>query len=111
MEDHGDLLEIMKWILEKEGFEVSIASDGAVAWEFIKANPIALLITDYNMPRMNGAELILQVKSEFPDIPIILSSSYLPSDIDLNDKIKYYVVKPYDVEKLIKLIHLILKPS
>lgn len=49
------------------------ATDGVFALEVLKQNsPVDLLITDFNMPRMNGADLSREAKKRFPTLPIIL---------------------------------------
>lgn len=109
VEDHGDLQEIIKNVLEDKGFEVFNAYDGLQALELLEIKKFDLMITDYRMPRMTGAELIIRVRSLYPSLPVILSSSYLPWQIGLDD-LKHYLTKPYDLGQLFKKVHLILGP-
>ena len=74
-------LDIVSMILNQSGYTVIIAQDGGEAVEIChKQNP-DLLVTDYEMPVLNGIEVSRQTP---PDIPVILMSSKLP-DNDRDD--------------------------
>ncbi|MGX7951102.1 PAS domain S-box protein [Tsuneonella sp. HG249] len=91
-------------ILEDMGHEVHQASSGKDALEILQRKAIDLMITDYAMPQMNGAELVRRAAAIKPDLKIILASGYadlphgeeltLPrlskpySEKDLNDAIR-----------------------
>ena len=69
-------------MLEDLGYEVIEANSGSRALEIITNNrAIDLLITDYSMPRMNGAQLATAVRNVRPELPILLATGYaeLPS--------------------------------
>lgn len=59
------------------GHEVFEASSGAAALTILDAEPIDLLVTDYAMPGMTGAELITAARTMLPELPIILLSGYV----------------------------------
>ncbi|MCB2099996.1 MAG: response regulator, partial [Rhodobacterales bacterium] len=61
-------------ILEQEGFEVRTAADGQEAWSMIQQSPPDLLISDFEMPRMNGIELTRTIRgsSRHRALPVIL---------------------------------------
>jgi CheY-like chemotaxis protein len=65
-----------KTVLEEQGYRVTTAPDGQVALELFSRGAFDLLITDFKMPRMNGAELIKRVRVLRPEAPIILISGY-----------------------------------
>ena len=48
------------------------ASDGEVAWDILKKNPVDLVITDIVMPHMNGLELLKKIRSSNPALPVIV---------------------------------------
>lgn len=64
-------------LLEAHGFDVTVAVDGAEAWDAIRRNPPQLVISDVNMPHMDGFQLLERVKSEgaTKHIPVILVTS------------------------------------
>ena len=64
-------------VLRNEGYEVLFCSDPLLATEIVKSNEIDLAILDYQMPRMNGAELAAFCKAENPAMKVILYSGWL----------------------------------
>lgn len=69
-------------LLEKEtGLQVSYAVDGRAALEEIQARIPDLIVTDLQMPEMNGLELVEAIKREYPSIPVILMTARGSEDI------------------------------
>jgi len=62
-------------LLEKAGFQVQLASDGRQAMEMSRKAPPDVVVTDLDMPEMNGLELVEAVHLEFPRIPIVLATA------------------------------------
>jgi CheY-like chemotaxis protein len=65
-----------KALLEEHGYKITTATDGQQGLEAFKRGTFDLVITDYRMPRMNGLELILEIRQITTAIPIILISGY-----------------------------------
>ena len=65
---------LVKSILERDGFIVSVASNGMEGLLSQKNNPADLVITDLIMPEKEGIELIQELKKEFPLLPVIAMS-------------------------------------
>ena len=65
----------MKVLLEREGYEVELASDGARALETRRTRPFDVMVTDLFMPQMDGLETIMEVRRESPSLKIIAMSS------------------------------------
>tara|TARA_B100000780_G_C21116711_1_gene451895 strand:- start:882 stop:2765 length:1884 start_codon:yes stop_codon:yes gene_type:complete len=78
VEDQEDVQEMMANMLERLGYDVGICSDGLEALAIIKDSPgyFDLVITDHNMPKMTGVELVQQVCYFDPDLPFIMVSGY-----------------------------------
>ena len=67
VEDFKSIQDVICRSLEKQGFKISRADDGADAWEIVKKGAIDLVVTDFNMPNMNGMDLLKTIKSKsFP---------------------------------------------
>jgi len=64
----------LRSILESDGYTVSEATNGAEALFLIRTLPIQLVITDMNMPIMNGTELLVCVQQEAPEMKVIVIS-------------------------------------
>lgn len=62
-------------LLEADGYRVSLAGDGLQALESIAGDRPDLVITDLQMPNMNGLELVTALKGTFPSIPVILATA------------------------------------
>ena len=78
--DDVDLLrEFTKAFLETTGLTVLLAGSGVEAVKVLETEtePVDLVLTDYNMPGMNGVELIEQVAARWPKIKFVLASGYL----------------------------------
>ncbi|HOJ49370.1 MAG TPA: response regulator [Spirochaetota bacterium] len=108
VEDHEDVRVSLSLILKREGFIVEAAEKGLESLEIIsKYNFIPdFLIVDYNLPEINGVEIVKNVKKIKPDIISLL----LTADISLtaNEEVKknidYFITKPYDPVKIIQIL-------
>ena len=78
VEDQEEVRMMMEKMLERMGHKVTACENGLIALDEIRENyeVIDLVITDQNMPKMNGLELIIQVGVDFPDLPFMLLSGY-----------------------------------
>ncbi|MDA1233089.1 MAG: response regulator [Planctomycetota bacterium] len=65
---------LFRSLLEKAGYHAVMAVNGREALDMIKNKPPDVVITDLNMPEMNGLELVEAVHADFPAIPIILAT-------------------------------------
>ena len=87
-------------MLEDLGHEVVEANSGEQALTILASGqPFDLIITDYSMPRMTGAELAREARRLRPDIPILIATGYaeLPAGTELNLP---RLSKPYSQEQL-----------
>lgn len=66
---------VSRW-LERAGFVVREAKDGAEAIEKVKEDQPAIILADIRMPKIDGIELARIIKSDYPDIKIILMTAY-----------------------------------
>jgi CheY-like chemotaxis protein len=73
-DDNPLLLSVLSEIFEECGYSVRTASDGFVALEMIRDRVPDILISDLNMPRMSGFELLSIVRRRFPTIAVIAMS-------------------------------------
>ncbi len=104
-EDNGTARKIMCKLLERLNFNVFAAEDGAKALEYIRANPdVKLLLTDYEMPELDGFELVAEVrKTHFKDQLAILGVSAHDSGAITAKFLKRgandFLKKPFEVEE------------
>ena len=78
VEDQPDVSDMLATMLRRMGFDVDCCSGGLEALEKIRdgLEDYDVVITDHNMPKMTGLELVCQVHEDFPDLPFILLSGY-----------------------------------
>ena len=85
VDDEATLLVIMEaWFASahpKAGYNILVANNGIEAIKILKRDPIHLLITDLNMPKMDGLGLLTQMNNSFKEIPIIVMSSFASENI------------------------------
>ena len=82
IDDNEKILNIFKPLLLDEGYRVTTANNGAIGMILFMRKNFDLVITDLNMPEMNGLEVIKRINNIIK-VPIILMSSvYLPVDPD-----------------------------
>ena len=76
VDDSITVREVERTILAEHGFEVEVAVDGLEAWNMIRHAVFDLIITDIDMPNMDGIELLVHVKTttDYENIPIIILS-------------------------------------
>jgi two-component system sensor histidine kinase and response regulator WspE len=76
VDDSITVREMERKILENQGYEVEVAVDGIEGWNAIRIEPFDLLVSDVDMPRMNGIDLINHVRrhTELKSLPIIIIS-------------------------------------
>jgi len=101
VEDDPGVRRSMVECLQVLGFRVRQASDGASGLvELQKARP-DLLLVDYLMPQMNGAELIAHAQAMYRDIPILMATGY--ADMNVVEKLigpQSVLAKPFDLDTL-----------
>ena len=74
IDDDINLCLILHEVLRDEGYEVSVAADGAKGIKLQRTQPASLLINDIYMPNKEGIETIRDFREEFPSVPIIAMS-------------------------------------
>jgi CheY-like chemotaxis protein len=82
--DDEDLgLEIRKMVLEREGFTVLTARDGATGISVFDHEQVDAVVLDYAMPGMDGGQVAAILRQRRPDLPILMLSAYvaLPDEV------------------------------
>lgn len=103
VDDDGIILLNTATILEEMGHTVFEASSGAAALEILGREKVDLMITDYAMPRMTGADLAVKARERLPDLKIIVASGYAEMPEGLARNLPR-LSKPYSDEELASAI-------
>lgn len=110
VDDSPSMRQMIAFTLREAGFSVTEATDGADALKQLDAAAPRLIVTDLNMPVMNGIEFIKHVRANVAHkfTPILMLTT------ESNDALKAqgraagatgWVVKPFDPQKLVQVVH------
>jgi len=116
VEDNPHNLELIKIVLEKDGFEVIKAEDGLRAIEEARLHHPDLIMMDMQLPGIDGYETTRRLKAdkELSKIPVLAVTAYaLPGDEEkaLKAGCSGYIPKPIDTRKLSKTIREVLEDA
>ncbi|MCG8531694.1 MAG: response regulator [Desulfovibrionales bacterium] len=114
VDDSKTVRNLVAFIMKHEGFKVTAAEDGLDGLEKLySCGEVDLIITDINMPHMDGLTFIENVRKQdiYRDLPIIvLSTEGQEQDIKLGMSLgaNLYMVKPAQPEKMVKNVRMLL---
>jgi two-component system chemotaxis response regulator CheY len=114
VDDFATMRRILKNMLKQLGFvKIVEADDGTTALEQLKTGHFGLIISDWNMPKMTGLELLKTVKEmeETKDIPFLMVTAEAQKQNVINAVkagVSNYVVKPFTAEQLQEKLNKIL---
>ena len=87
VDDEKNPLALRKLVLERAGYEVITAGSGKEALEILSSRAVDLVLSDHLMPGMSGAELAKEIKTQHPEMPVVLISGVneIPADAEIAD--------------------------
>jgi CheY-like chemotaxis protein len=116
-EDNVVMARVLSFNLSRAGFDVHVCQNGRLALEAAQAESFALIITDYQMPEMNGEDLCRQIRQrpEYHHTPVILCSAK-GFEIDAERMkaelgITSVIYKPFSPDHVIQLVRSHLEES
>jgi two-component system chemotaxis response regulator CheY len=114
VDDSPSMREMVRIALTGAGFEVMQATDGAQALELARGGSFDLVLSDVNMPNMDGIELIraLRAESAYKHTPILMLTTEGSSDRKREGKeagATGWIVKPFDPAQLVATMHRVLR--
>lgn len=107
VDDNPNMSSLLQEMLEVFDYESVRANDGNEALERLDKEQFSLVITDLRMPNMSGMELLSEVKSRYPKMPVVLISGYSINEVSSNTgecKADGFLGKPLmmsDIEKML----------
>ncbi|WP_127471574.1 response regulator [Thiomicrorhabdus aquaedulcis] len=109
VDDSRSMLQMIGMTLQQAGYAVSEACDGLVALESAKVSQFDLVVTDINMPNMNGIELVqaLRAMPNYKFTPLLCLTTESSDDMKARGKsagATGWLVKPFSPEKLLTVI-------
>jgi two-component system chemotaxis response regulator CheY len=101
-------------LLSRAGYHVDCAEDGEAGWAALCQERYDVLITDHNMPRLTGLDLVRRVRANLPNFPVIMISADMPwENADLLHLIQpgFALEKPFSWVDLQEKVRTLLTPS
>jgi DNA-binding response OmpR family regulator len=116
IEDEKDILEVLEYNLKREGFKVSISSDGKSGLEMVRQNKPDLVLLDIMLPELDGLDVCQSLKKDSATntIPIIMvTAKEEESDVILGLGLGAddYITKPFSPKELIARVKALLRRS
>ena len=109
VDDEPAIRDIARAALELAGYRVVEAADGVEAIETFRAlaDRVVLILIDLTMPRMGGADAVVELRRIDPEVPVLLTSGYLESQATerlVSLGVAHFLQKPYSVRELIRAV-------
>ena len=116
VDDQGPMLQALRDILKRSfpRIEVTIAGNGAIALEHIKAFNVDFVVSDWNMPVMNGIEMLNLIRKnpQCHDLPVMIVSDEISRTkflYAMEQGVDSYQVKPFTEQKLVEAVNSVMR--
>jgi DNA-binding NtrC family response regulator len=106
-DDEPDILETISDIVEAFHPHVLKANDGQEALDLFKANRISCIVSDINMPRMNGLNFLKEIRNLGHETPVIFVTAHTEKKMVIEAfrlGATDYIEKPFDIDQLLSLV-------
>lgn len=109
VDDSASIRSLVTYVLEQAGFEVVVAEDGEAALDCAIQNQFDLVLTDINMPKLDGIGLIkgLRTLPQYKYVPMLVLTTESDSEMKMKGKAAGatgWIVKPFDPDQLVTTI-------
>ena len=113
VDDNTDLRRSIADVLLRSDYQVDTSKDGEAGWEALQTRNYDLLITDHQMPKVTGLELVTRLRSAGMTLPVILASGAMPEELNRLPwlQLSATLLKPFTPNELLGTIKNILHPS
>ena len=102
IDDEPSILKLHKMLFEALRYEVLTAAGGAEGLKLLRDHKFHLVILDYKMPDMTGAEVAQSIHHQHPALPILMVSAYTDLPGTVLTEVNAYLVKGEPTEALIQ---------
>jgi DNA-binding response OmpR family regulator len=114
VDDEPHIRQLNTGALIHSGYHVDAAEDGAAGWEALQANSYDLMITDNNMPRLTGVELVRKLRAAHMALPVIMATGRLPTEeLAQNPSLQLAALlpKPFSIGELLETVRAVLRAT
>lgn len=106
-EDDESNRNLLARLLEQAQYEVHLAADGHEAMQYMFREVVDVVVTDWHMPRLSGADFLSLSRILWPDIPIIVVSAYAAPSLEGIPRGTFaWLIKPYKREELLQVLRM-----
>jgi putative nucleotidyltransferase with HDIG domain len=103
VDDEGQVRGLLRRFLESKGYCAAVAAGAAQALEALEREPFDVVLSDVNMPEMNGMSLLKEIRAHYPEVAVLMLTGC--EDVSMAvDAMKMgafdYVLKPFDLKAL-----------
>ena len=92
IDDDNDMCLLLNRFLTRQGFEVATVNTGAAAQDWIKKNEPLLVLCDFRLDDITGAEMLVKIRERYPAVPVIIITGYS----DVKDAVEVMKMGAYD---------------
>jgi len=113
VEDDADLRDVIADTLALAGYRVAQVDSGEAALDFLGANPCDLVMSDVNMPGIDGYQLLRRIASEWPQVPVLIMTAYgsISNAVEaIRNGAVDFLEKPFSTERLIAAVEKYVQP-
>ena len=103
VDDEARLRQILMHLMRGDGFRCLEASNGADALDQLERNRVTLVLSDLRMPRMDGMELLRQVRARYPDTAVVMITAVADVEVAVSCLAigaMDYLIKPFHLEEV-----------
>jgi CheY-like chemotaxis protein len=104
-------LKVRKILLERAGYYVLTALDGASGLSLFEKEPVDAVVLDYSMPGMHGGEVADRMRRIKPQVPILLLSAYIGLPTEVTSLVDLYMTKGEGAPILLQKLESLLQQS
>ena len=105
-EDHESNRNLLAFLLEEAQYQVHLAADGYEALDWMLKEVFDAVLTDWEMPKLDGSQLLGLSHILWPDTPVIIVSAHaVPSPEGLPRGAFAWIKKPYESQYLLQVLH------
>jgi CheY-like chemotaxis protein len=105
-EDDESNRNLLAVLLEQAQFEVHLATDGYEALQYMFRGVVDVVVTDWHMPRVSGADLLSLSRILWPNVPVIIVSAYAAPLEGIPRGAFAWLIKPYEREELLQVLRM-----
>jgi two-component system, NtrC family, response regulator AtoC len=111
VDDEPHMRRVLEIMLHQAGYQVYVAGNGIEALQILHSMPVDLVITDMRMPEMNGLELLVRLRTDGMNVPVIIITAHgsVESAVEaMKQGASDYILRPFDIDALELMINRVL---